>query len=96
MSGPECAQEDDVGTAFEPPEYQGMLFYDGVDARGRPVVVVNADVALGVPTMRKAALEFMLHRLEPIISQVECGSPAFTVPPFLAPPRCRLSPHARI
>eukprot|EP00884_Botryococcus_braunii_P017516 jgi/Botrbrau1/4448/Bobra.0348s0036.3 len=61
--------DDDVGMAYEPPEYQGMLFYDGVDARGRPVVVVNADVALSVPSKRKAALEFILHRLEPIITQ---------------------------
>lgn len=36
--------------AFEPPEFQGMLYYDGVDSLGRPVVVVNADaVAAKVP-----------------------------------------------
>jgi len=29
--------------AFEPPEFHGMLYYDGVDSLGRPVVVVNAD-----------------------------------------------------
>lgn len=68
--------------AYEPPEYQGMLFYDGVDARGRPVVVVNADVALSVPSKRKAALEFILQRLEPIITQVCFKNPlckAFTI-----------------
>ena len=49
---------------------RGMLFHDGVDSQGRPVIVVNTDA---VGTTRKArgqALQYMLHRLEPIIVQV--------------------------
>lgn len=56
--------------AFEPEEFQGMLFHDGVDSQGRPVIVVNTDA---VGTTRKArgqALQYMLHRLEPIVVQV--------------------------
>lgn len=47
-----------------------MLFHDGVDSQGRPVIVVNTDA---VGTTRKArgqALQYMLHRLEPIVVQV--------------------------
>ncbi len=36
-------QEAADAEAFEPPELHGMLYYDGVDSLGRPVVVVNAD-----------------------------------------------------
>ena len=47
----EVVLQDEADTeAFEPPEFQGMLYYDGVDSLGRPVVVVNADaVAAKVP-----------------------------------------------
>lgn len=44
------SQDEADVEAFEPPEFQGMLYYDGVDSLGRPVVVVNADaVAAKVP-----------------------------------------------
>lgn len=63
-------QDARLADAFEPEEFKGMLFHDGVDSRGRPVIVVNTDA---VGTSRKArgqALQYMLHRLEPIVVQV--------------------------
>jgi len=41
--GCRARQEAADAEAFEPPELHGMLYYDGVDSLGRPVVVVNAD-----------------------------------------------------
>ncbi|KAK9825463.1 hypothetical protein WJX81_005184 [Elliptochloris bilobata] len=54
--------------AFEPPEFQGMLYYDGVDSLGRPVVVVNAD-AVAAKVSRRAAGQYMLRQLEPLVAQ---------------------------
>lgn len=53
---------------YEPPDYAGLIFHDGIDALGRPVVVVNAD-ALGPRSSRKDAIYYMQQRLEPIIVQ---------------------------
>ncbi|KAL0018580.1 hypothetical protein WJX79_005535 [Trebouxia sp. C0005] len=39
-----------MADAFEPEEFKGMLFHDGVDSQGRPVIVVNTDA---VGTARK-------------------------------------------
>lgn len=54
--------------SYEPPEYAGLVFHDGIDALGRPVVVVNAD-ALAPKSSRKDAIAYMQQRLEPIIVQ---------------------------
>ena len=56
--------------AFEPPEFRGLIFHDGVDSLGRPVIVVNAD-AMAPKVSRKAAFAYMLQRLEPIVVQVK-------------------------
>ena len=56
--------------AFEPEEFQGMLFHDGVDSQGRPVIVVNTDAVGTGRKARSQAMQYMLHRLEPIVSQV--------------------------
>ena len=53
----------------EPDEYKGLVYYDGVDSLGRPVVIVNAD-ALPRSASRKAAVHYLLQRLEPIVTQV--------------------------
>lgn len=55
---------------YEPPEFKGLLFYDGVDSIGRPVVVVDFD-AVAPSTTRSAVMQYILQRLEPIVSQVE-------------------------
>lgn len=56
--------------AFEPEEFRGMLFHDGVDSQGRPVIVVNTDAVGTTRQARSQALQYMLHRLEPIVTQV--------------------------
>ncbi len=53
----------------EPYELRGMLYHDGVDSLGRPVIVLNAD-AVDSKVSRQWACQYMLHRLEPIVSQV--------------------------
>ena len=73
--------------AFEPEEFKGMLFHDGVDSQGRPVIVVNTDAVGTTRQARSQALQYMLHRLEPIVTQVcrpEChytspSSPCYSV-----------------
>ena len=52
----------------EPIELRGRLYHDGVDSLGRPVVVLNAD-AVAANVSRQWACQYMLHRLEPIVSQ---------------------------
>ncbi len=47
-----------------------MLFHDGVDSQGRPVIVVNTDAVGTARKARSQALQYMLHRLEPIVTQV--------------------------
>lgn len=64
--------------SFEPAEFRGLVFHDGVDALGRPVIVINAD-AVPPKVSRKAACTYMLQRLEPIVIQVR--------PPHLTGPR---------
>ena len=56
--------------AFEPEEFKGMLFHDGVDSQGRPVIIVNTDAVGASRKARSSALQYMLHRLEPIVTQV--------------------------
>ena len=63
--------------SYEPPEYRGLVYHDGVDSIGRPVVVVNAD-ALAPGASRKDAISYMQQRLEPIVVQV---LPSCTVSP---------------
>ena len=59
--------------SFEPAEFRGLVFHDGVDALGRPVIVINAD-AVPPKVSRKAACTYMLQRLEPIVIQVRAPS----------------------
>ena len=59
-----------MADAFEPEEFKGMLFHDGVDSQGRPVIVVNTDAVGTARKARSQALQYMLHRLEPIVTQV--------------------------
>ena len=51
-----------------------MLFHDGVDSQGRPVIVVNTDAVGTGRKARSAAMQYMLHRLEPIVTQVSMHS----------------------
>lgn len=52
---------------------QGLLYYDGIDSVGRPIVVVNARAdAMLQPKLRNRAMEYMKRRLEPIVYQVCC------------------------
>ncbi len=55
---------------MEPPELQGLLYYDGLDTLARPVVVINADAVADEKGARKAAIYYLLHQLEPVVSQV--------------------------
>lgn len=55
---------------IEPPEFQGLLYCDGLDALGRPVVVVNADAVAEDRHARRAAFQYLLYQLEPIVVQV--------------------------
>ena len=59
-----------MADAFEPDEFKGMLFHDGVDSQGRPVIVVNTDAVGTTRKARSQALHYMLHQLEPIVIQV--------------------------
>lgn len=53
----------------------GLLYLDGVDALGRPVVVINADA---VPhNMRHSALVYCKMHLEPVVNKVGGGHPFF-------------------
>lgn len=53
---------------------QGLLYYDGIDSVGRPVVVVNARAdAMLQPKLRNQAMDYMKRRLEPIVYQVSHG-----------------------
>jgi len=63
-------EEGRMADAFEPDEFKGMLFHDGVDSQGRPVIVVNTDAVGTARKARSQALQYMLHRLEPIVTQV--------------------------
>ncbi len=63
-------EEGRMADAFEPEEFKGMLFHDGVDSQGRPVIVVNTDAVGTARKARSQALQYMLHRLEPIVTQV--------------------------
>lgn len=59
---------------MEPPEFQGLLYFDGLDSLGRPVVVINADAVAEEKHARKAAFQYLLHQLEPVVSQVGFSS----------------------
>lgn len=72
-----------MADAFEPEEFRGMLFHDGVDSQGRPVIVVNTD-AVGITRKARAqALQYMLHRLEPIVVQVGCPTCFLQITSFI-------------
>ncbi|KAK9908724.1 hypothetical protein WJX75_001952 [Coccomyxa subellipsoidea] len=58
-----------IGEFVEPPEFQGLLYFDGLDSLGRPVVVINADAVAEEKHARKAAFQYLLHQLEPVVSQ---------------------------
>ena len=60
----------------EPPQFAGLLYWDGVDAVGRPVIVVNADEKAA----SRAAAEYMLRLLEPIVIRVRLGTPPMGCP----------------
>lgn len=60
---------------MEPPEFQGLLYCDGLDSLGRPVVVINADAVAEDKGARKAAFEYLLHQLEPVVTQVAALGP---------------------
>lgn len=62
-------EEGRMADAFEPDEFKGMLFHDGVDSQGRPVIVVNTDAVGTARKARSQAVQYMLHRLEPIVTQ---------------------------
>ncbi|KAI3428329.1 hypothetical protein D9Q98_006709 [Chlorella vulgaris] len=47
--------------------FHGLLYMDGVDALGRPVVVLNADAV--PPNMKSSALIYVKAHLEPLVNQ---------------------------
>ena len=55
---------------IEPPEFRGLLFFDGLDSLGRPVVIVNADAMGENKGARKNAFQYIVQILEPIVVQV--------------------------
>ena len=57
---------------IEPPEYRGLLFFDGLDSLGRPVVIVNADAMGEQKGSRKSAFQYIVRTLEPVVIQVRC------------------------
>ncbi|KAL4442093.1 hypothetical protein ABPG77_011354 [Micractinium sp. CCAP 211/92] len=63
-------QQQPAQLLFPPAWYEtfkGLLYMDGVDALGRPVVVLNADA---VPAnMKSSALIFVKAHLEPLVNQ---------------------------
>ncbi len=73
-------EEGRMADAFEPQEFKGMLFHDGVDSQGRPVIVVNTDAVGTARKARSQALQYMLHRLEPIVTQVRLLVAAWVKP----------------
>lgn len=55
---------------IEPEEFKGLLFYDGMDNKGRPVVVINVRAeAMLQAKLRSKAMAYMTARLEPIVRQ---------------------------
>ncbi|CAL5219363.1 g1182 [Coccomyxa viridis] len=54
---------------IEPPEFRGLLFFDGLDSLGRPVVIVNADAMGENKGARKNAFQHIVQVLEPIVVQ---------------------------
>ena len=59
---------------IEPPEFRGLLFFDGLDSLGRPVVIVNADAMGENKGARKNAFQHIVQVLEPIVVQVQSPS----------------------
>lgn len=59
---------------IEPPEFRGLLFFDGLDSLGRPVVIVNADAMGENKGARKNAFQYIVQVLEPIVVQVQSPS----------------------
>lgn len=57
---------------IEPPEHRGLLFFDGLDSLGRPVVIVNADAMGEQKGDRKSAFQYIVRTLEPVVIQVCC------------------------
>lgn len=64
-NGPSLMQE-----YIEPPEFRGLLYFDGLDSLGRPVVIVNADAMGENKGARKNAFQYIVQVLEPIVTQV--------------------------
>ena len=56
---------------IEPPDFQGLLYFDGLDSLGRPVVIVNADAMGEDRGARKSAFQYIVQVLEPIVIQVQ-------------------------
>lgn len=55
----------DLGPEWEN-TFKGLLFVDGIDALGRPVVVLNADAV--PPRMKASALTYVKAHLEPMVN----------------------------
>ena len=53
--------------------FEGLLYYDSIDSRGHPVVVVNTGalprMPFGVTRARTAALNYMRETLEPVVNR---------------------------
>ena len=60
---------------IEPPDFQGLLYFDGLDSLGRPVVIVNSDAMGENRGARKSAFQYIVQVLEPIVIQVQSPSP---------------------
>lgn len=58
----------DLGPEWEN-AFRGLLYMDGMDALGRPVVVLNADAV--PPRMKSSALVYVKAHLEPLVTSGE-------------------------
>lgn len=56
---------------FEPEEFRGMLYYDGLDHLGRTVVVLNVQARIGI------SLDRPMYYVSPC-SDLSCGGAACT------------------
>lgn len=68
MPGPQLFADADE-------QFAGLLHFDGTDAKGRPVIIVNARAAaVSNITLRPLAVQYMMQRLDPIVYAV-CPAP---------------------
>lgn len=68
-------QQRPPGPPPPPSPFPGLLYTDGRDAVGRPVVVVNTAM-LPAKAKKDDVLEYMLQQLQPVVQRVSDGGEA--------------------